>query len=75
MIFALERAANELRDDIHRYNITVDPDLDLVSWNDRVSILKPYTSKADCKKAIRIYIKLAKEAVNAKNLESQERLF
>ena len=78
MIYALARAAQELFDDIQRYDIKVIPSDNLimmeVGGTMKTTKLRDYTPKSICKREIRRYIKWAKQIEADKQLEKQGRL-
>lgn len=75
MIYALLRSAEELKDDIKRYGIEVDPERGMIMWKTHAIQLQPYTRSAICKREIRRYIKMAKEAEHQKQMEKQGSIF
>lgn len=74
IVYALGRAAQELIPEIERYGIEVIMSEGRISWQNRVTIVKPYTPKAICKREIRKYIKLAKQLEEAEVLKNQTSL-
>lgn len=79
MIYALSRAAQELFDDIQRYNIKVIPSQNMIAMEVdgtmKCTKLRDYTPKTICKREIRKYIKWAKKLEADKQLEKQSTLF
>lgn len=79
MIYALARAAQELFDDIQRYNIKVIPSENLimleVDGTMQTTRLHDFTPKTICKREIRKYIKRAKQIEADAQLAKQSTLF
>lgn len=75
MTYGLEYAYNELKEECDRYGIVVNPRQNLIEYDGAVKIIKDTTTSKLCKQLIRIYIKKAKSAEEAKQLEKQPTLF
>lgn len=75
MIYALQRAKEQMREQIERYEIEVDPEKHIVGWGGAVSVLGPYTPASKCRSVITHYIKLAKSEEQRKLNENQASLF
>lgn len=71
MTYALQLAANDLRSDIDRYGIVVDPLQNMIGWKDHVQRVTDSMSREVCKRYIRSYIKQAKE-LEQKRLNSRQ---
>lgn len=75
MIYALLRSAEELASDIKKYKIEVNPEKGTIMWKTQMIQLQPYTPSRICKRELRRYIKMAKEAEQAKQMEKQGSIF
>lgn len=75
MIYALQRAAEEMAADIKKYDILVDPRSHAVGNKQGVMVLQPYSSKRICRAAITKYIKIAKADESAEAMKNQASLF
>lgn len=74
MRYGLMRAAEDLKDDIKKYDILVNVEAGVVGRGNTVMQVKYGDSREVCKRYIRSYIKQAKEEIAAKQLEKQARL-
>lgn len=59
--YALDRAKEELKDEIEKYSIIVDSDKGIIGWNSTIMQITPGTTKVICRRWIKYFIKQSKE--------------